>query len=238
MADPAFVLGNWNNGAGSSTTITYASSNTLTSGRCLVFAARWNGAAITATVADTFSNTYGSPVVIGTDNAGAFRLAVWVVANITGGANYHPTVTFSSATAGRVLAYHEVSGCATSDVVDASAIQPLTAPGTGANALTSGTDTTTVNNTYIFGVLAETGPVITNADEVAGTSFTGRLPPNTSPYDPVIATEDRVLASAGAVAATWTHSGAAAGEWLIAMVALKPLLPAQARRTMYLRRRR
>jgi len=237
---PAYVQGDWNNGAASSTTMVISPGGgtmTITAGNAIVVAVRWLGAAITATLADNLGNTYGSNIV-STPNGDSHVLAVWVAQNVTGGGGFTLTATFSSATTDRAIAFHEVSGCATTSVVNGLAIQAQDAPGTGANALTSGAGTTTVANCYIFGALAESGAQIDEADAVAGTSFTSRQPfEGTSGFNPVIGTEDRILSTAGSVAATWTHATASAGRWMTAMVALAPAA-AQARRTIYQMRRR
>ena len=96
---------------------------------------------------------------------------------------------------------HEISGWNT---LDQHRINPQSAPGTGANAVTSGNVTTTTNGQYIFGATIQDdfGPIAITP----GTGFTERESTDadnaTVPQD----SEDRIQATAGNIAATFTQN--------------------------------
>lgn len=218
----AHVQSDWDAVSGSSTTHAYNSGLTTTNGNAIVIAVRWNSNTVTATVADGQGNTYNSCEGPTTDNGGSIRLQVFVAHNITGGASYTPTVTYSSAVTERALAFHEVSGVATSSPCDDAVSQAQSAPGGTSNAISSGNATTTTNGAYIFG--ATVGDSSTPIDDVQtnnGTGFT--LRPNATSTccgHNTIVTESQVQTSAGSIAATFTNA-TGTGEWVTAVVALK-----------------
>lgn len=108
----------------------------------------------------------------------------------------------------------EYSGIATSAALDGHAINSQDAPGTGADAVTSTNANTTVNGNLIYGV---SGNLDGNTN-TAGTGYTIRQS-NTAPTRTMFS-EDRVQASAGAIAATFT-AGTVPSHCVTAVMAFK-----------------
>jgi hypothetical protein len=107
------------------------------------------------------------------------------------------------------LLAHEYGGIATSTPVDVTA-QNIAVGTTAANNITTTAATTTAAGDLVFAVVVDDGGVTTIQ---AGTNFTLR----SSVTD--AASEDRVLATAGSVAATWTFANA--HRYLAILVAFK-----------------
>lgn len=186
---------------------------TVTAGHCIVGYISWHSNTITLDSITDNSNTYTLYHNPTTTLAGAARAAVFVAENINGGST---TLTFNfSASVQSHSMVHEVSGCATSGAKDQSALQAQSVPGTGTDAVTSGSVTTTTNGQYIFG--AGSNPLNGNAYTV-GTNYTERLDPAT-PND-WVKTEDLIQTSAGSIAATFTTADGG-GQHLTGIVTLK-----------------
>lgn len=150
-------------------------------------------------VADSRSQTFTAAVNV-TDNA-TYSLAIFYYANTTAGADT-VTVTFLGAITYASLQCSEYSGVATSSPLDKFASNSQTDPGTAANAITSGNVTTTTNGQLIVGW---TSALVVGAGTVsAGTGYTGR----TNVFGDTLH-EDRVQASSGSIAATFTTNNAA-----------------------------
>lgn len=150
-------------------------------------------------VADSRSQTYTAAVSV-TDGS-TFTLATYYFLNTTGGA-CTVTVTFAGAITYASLQVAEYSGIATSAALDKFASNSQTAPGTGANAITSGSVTPTTNGQLILGW---TTALTVGAGTVsAGTGFTGRV----NVFGDTLF-EDQVQGAAGAIAATFTGTNAA-----------------------------
>lgn len=139
------------------------------------------------------------------------RMALAKRDNVSSGAC---TITANFSTS--VLSFvtgHEVSGTDTTDSNDGTVANTQDAPGTGTDAVTSTAVTTTVNGDYIFG--ASFG-VNVGSQINAGTGFTLREQDAAG-----FTTEDRIQASSGSIAATFTNTNAS--EYNISMMmALKP----------------
>jgi len=149
-------------------------------------------------VADSRSQTFSSAVNV-TDGA-TYSLANYYFLNTTGGA---VTVTFAGAVTYASLQCAEYSGVATSAALDQATSNSQTDPGTGANAITSGSVVTTTAGQLILGW---TSALVVGASTVsAGTGFTGRQ--NVS-GDTLF--EDQVQGSAGSIATTFTTTSATA----------------------------
>ena len=149
-------------------------------------------------VADSRSQTF-SPAVNVTDGA-TYSLANYYFLNTAGGADT-VTVTFAGAVTYASLQCAEYSGVATSAALDQATSNSQTDPGTAANAITSGNVTTTTNGQLILGW---TSALVVGAGTVsAGTSYTGRI----NVFGDTLF-EDRVQASAGSIAATFTTNHA------------------------------
>lgn len=122
------------------------------------------------------------------------------------------TITFTSALSQARIILHEVSGITATTPVDGHTIQAQTGPGTGTNAVTSGSITTASSGDYIFGFTTDTtsSPTVT-----AGTGYTIR---ETSSGN--LSSEDQVQNSAGAIAATFTQPNSG-DNFITAIVAFK-----------------
>ena len=102
---------------------------------------------------------------------GSGRAAGFYAKNIAGGA-CTTTANFSRSPQSVVIVVHEVSGADKSTPLVARASNYQSAPGTGANAVTSGTAATTNSGDYVFGAtLAANSATVTSA----GTGLTGRV---------------------------------------------------------------
>lgn len=151
-------------------------------------------------IADSRTQTWSSAVSV-TDNA-TYTLATYYFPNTTAGANT-VTVTFAGTITYASLQIAEYSGCATSTPLDKFASNSQTDPGTGTNAVTSGSVTTVTDGQLIVGW---TSALVAGGSTVsAGTGFTGR----TNIFGDTLH-EDQVQTSAGAIAATFTTTSATA----------------------------
>lgn len=111
----------------------------------------------------------------------------------------------------------EYSGIATSTPLDGHAIQAVNGPGTGTDALSSGSITTTASGDLIYGVGADlTG----SADLIAGTGFTQRV--HNSDTGSFVMTEDLIQSTAGAIAATFSFQIANNDDEITAVMAFSP----------------
>lgn len=196
-AAPAFVQAAHNEASAQATTIVATFSVAVTNGALVVGVAVYDvagGATLTGcTVGATSVTLHGTTVSLGDGRLRAFHLA-----NVSGSPTTVTCTWNGSGVFSRGIVVHEVSGVATASPLDQSTTNSQAAPGNAANAITSGSVTTTTTNQYIFGATAWNSSDITNA----GTNFTGR---GSSQGDYSIGTEDRILASAGSVAATFTN---------------------------------
>lgn len=180
----------------SGTTIALAYDSNVTAGSLLVAFVYANHGI--SGVADSRSQTWSSAVNV-TDGA-TYSLATYYFHNTTAGANT-VTVTFAGAVTYASLQIAEYSGVATSSPLDKTASNSQTAPGTGTDAITSGSVTTTTDGQLILGW---TTALTVGAGTVsAGTGFTGRI----NVFGDTLF-EDRVQSSAGSVSATFTGTNA------------------------------
>lgn len=182
-------------------TVAVAFVSNVTAGNLIAVGITWYNDPITlSSVTDTLGNTY---TVVQTVNiALAQRYATAYAKNILGGANT-VTATFSLATAiFRGIIVHEVSGADTTAPLDKNAGQVQTAPGTGANAVTSGAVVSTTDGQYLFGFTAEGAGVSTTITQ--GTGYTLRQRTQSSTTTEEQASEDQIQATAASIAATFT----------------------------------
>jgi hypothetical protein len=184
--------------ASSGTTIAIPFASNVTAGGLLVCYIYANHGI--STVADSRSQTFTAAVNV-TDNA-TYSLAIFYYANTTAGADT-VTVTFAGAITYASLQCSEYSGVATSSPLDKFASNSQTDPGTGANAVTSGSVTTVTDGQLIVGW--STALIVGTETISAGTGFSGR----TNVFGDTLH-EDQVQSTAGAIAATFTNSLATA----------------------------
>ena len=174
--------------------IAFASNNTA--GNHIYVWGGCGGAATSISVADTLGNTYTQiEFLLDTSNQ---CMAHWYAQNILGGANT-VTVTVPNK-AYRRIQISERSGLATTGSLDVFTKQAQASPGTGTDGATSTAVTTTVANACVVGAYQDVGGTQTTI--TAGTNFTSRG----TVAGLVGATEDRNLAVAGSVSATFTLS--------------------------------
>jgi len=200
LADGSFVQLCGNRATATDTTITCTFGSNVTSANAVAVQASWDligGANVTATasgVGCTFSAAQDAVDQTGQDPNR--RAATFYGENCTGGSTV-VTITFSQTTTTREVIAHEIAGVATSGSQGGHTGQFQATPGTGTDAVTSGSITTSVNGCYIFGTTTGGlgGSIIT-----AGTGYTARFNAGGNNH----ASEDRVQASAGSIAATFT----------------------------------
>jgi hypothetical protein len=169
----------------------------VVSGNLIVGAVIWDGAAsyTLSSVVDDRSSTYTTEDVL----SGEFgNLVVFhAIAGTSGSCTV--TVTLSGNAGRKSMIVHEVSGAGERDQY---AAQVQTNPGGGTDAVTSGNVTTATSGQYIFGVTGDPNYQVAKA---AGTGYTIRE--NAGPSLDMQATEDRIQAAAGPIAATFTITG-------------------------------
>lgn len=111
------------------------------------------------------------------------------------------TVNFTGSAGFGSVAIHEYSGVATASALDKTTTNNQVNPGTGTDAITTGSVTTTTDGQLIFGFAAQYDSVASTT--AGGTGYTERQDPfGDTP------TEDRIQTSAGAIAATFTAGNA------------------------------
>jgi hypothetical protein len=165
-------------------------------------------------VTDDKGNTYTVQQTV-LDTAQAESMAAFFLPNITNGP-ITITGNLSTARGFRGIAFHEVSGVLTSLPLDKNAGQDLIQPGTAANAVTSGSVTTTAAGDYIFAGTTDTAAV--HASEfAAGTGYTIREQTG-SATAASLATEDQIQAAAAAIAGTFTAAADGATDTYITFI--------------------
>lgn len=129
------------------------------------------------------------------------------------------TANFTNTPGGRTIVIGEKSGLATSSALDNHAMQRQVNPGTGTDAITSGSAVTASNgDTILSGVINCTSGSL--ATTVVGTGFTIRETIATATLH--MKSEDMTQTIAGSVAGTWTDAtNGGAGNYLTGMMAFK-----------------
>lgn len=176
-----------------------------------------DGATITSIIDDK-GNHYTSYDV--TQDTGDGTVASqFILGNITGGPTVI-TLILSNVVQFLVILADEYSGVAASaDPRDGHVGNYQATPGTGADALTSTSITTTTNGDLIYGSTClgsgQNGPL------TAGTGYTKRRDTTSDPFVAITASEDQVQGAAGSIAATFTQPNA--GGTITFITAIKPL---------------
>lgn len=213
-AAPVHVQAATSSNNGSSTSIARAFTSANTAGNLIVAVVSWNSPNTgTFTCSDTQANAY-TQAAAQWDSTTSRWLGICYAPNIKAGSNT-VRATFNGSRATRRIIVHEYSGLATVTPVDVTA-QNNALGATGANVITSGSATTTVNGDLIFGAVLDATSTTTIT---AGTGFTQRASLNNKD----LATQDRTLATASAIASTQTFG--AAHRYSAIMVAFKPTAP-------------
>lgn len=128
--------------------------------------------------------------------------------NITGGA-CAITVTMAASTSLLRVVVAEISGAATSGVLDTFSSNSQINPGTGTDAVTTGAQTTTTDGQYIFAVTAATAGT---TSITAGTTpaFTSRQTDSTN-----YMAEEHIQTTGGSIDGAWTIGTTAAFQSLM-----------------------
>lgn len=204
-------------GASSGTSVSVTVS-AVGSGNAICGIVSWdNGSVNLTSVTDNQGNSYNLETTILNAND-AENYCAFSRTNITGG----PTVitaNFSGSIDYRSILIDEFSGgsTASSDERDIHGGQYQSNPGTGANAITSGTFTTTVDGDLLWGGCGSQLPFGLPS---VGTGFTRGGFSNT---DLIASSEYRTQTTAASgTAATATASGGASGSTVMFLIALKP----------------
>lgn len=184
--------GYFSNGGTSSDTIQVTLSNPVGSGNLVCIAVASAGQKDDITITDDKGNTYAARANVAT--SGDFRFATFSKLNLTNGPVTF-TATFSDSRQYASILVDEFSGAETTASLDKNAMQAQAGMGTGANAVTSGSQTTTADGELIWGATVD----VDSFGVSAGSGFT-----QAQYRDSTYMTEYRVQTTAGSVAATFT----------------------------------
>lgn len=183
-------------GAGGNLATYTTAAFTTSAGDTLMGWVQWEDPTATLDSVTDGTNTY-TLLHNPTTGDGSARSAMFYCLSVASGS---PAVSanLSAAAFGQVIV-HQARGVV---AFDKSALAVQIFPGTGTDAVSSGSVTTTTNGQYIFGASAKcqaSGNVLT-----AGTGFTQRIQQNNSGAASL--SESQIQTSAGSIAATFTTS--------------------------------
>ncbi len=200
VATPISLVQHAGKDAGTTTSATLAFPSANTAGNWVAVAIRAGITGQTFTVTDTRANTYRRAVQLN-ETVDQTTVAIFYAENIAGGTN---TVTVSDSLTGSTLrfAIFEYAGVAATNSLDGVA----TAQGTG-TVPNSGSATTTMSGELAIGMIATANPTIFTA----GNGFIIEELVPASPNTKLIV-EDRILATAGLVAASGSLASSDAVE--------------------------
>ena len=189
------------NGATSSATVVCTMGAGVGGGHLVVLFVGTN-VGVTGVSSVTDDKSDSCTVVDEAGGAGNYNLTSVYCPNVTAGATTF-TATLSSAATLAMAFGAEFSGVLTTSPLDVHAAQTQTTPGTGANAITSGSVTTTHANELIVGGTVNRSGAAGAGTITIGTGFTlGQSVANT------LTSEYQVQAAAGSIAATFKASSA------------------------------
>jgi hypothetical protein len=195
-------------------------SSSVTATNAIAVLCAWKGTSQTLnSVTDTQGNTY---TIVANPTTGTYGRAAMAYAIARSSAADTVSCNFSTAAMGKSIVVHEVSGVDTSLPLDGHRMTVRNAPGSGANAITSGSITTTAAGDYILGFTFNSSA--NQADWSAGTGFTMRQNLRLGSY--TAASEDAIQSAPGPVAATFTATVAGFGEFITGILAFQPGLGA------------
>lgn len=189
---------------------------TVGNGNAIVGIASWDGTGghVLISVADDKGNTYNLGTQLGPDANGQASRTFWR-GNITN-APQIITGTFTAGTAFPAIICDEFSGgAALSDPNDGHIDQVQATPGTGTDAISSTSVTTTVDGDLIWGGTIDTDGANTAS---AGTGFTAATRDTSQGYE--LFSEYKTQTTHGSVAATFTQ--ATGNHRLTSVVTLQP----------------
>lgn len=228
LAAIAYVQSNQASWTAGSTIVVGYSGNT-TSSNLLTWVGAWGTSKTLSSVSGSVSGAFTCPAGATVTDAGGDTAAICYRENVTGGAD-SLTATFSGTLAFGSVSAGEYSGAATASSLDQTATGNQTAIGTGTDAITTASKTTTTNGQLILGlVMAVSGPTTINS----GTGFTCRQGLFATVCNSTTDTihEDKIQAAAGAVTVTATNN-TAGNNFLSAMATFKASAAAARLRTL------
>src|SRR6266478_1297801 len=166
-------------------------------------------------VTDTQGNIF---TIVNNPTTGRYGRAAmaYAIARSTGGDTV--SCNLSTASMGKSIIIHEISGVNASTPLDGQKLNVQNSPGGGANAVTSGSITTTVNGDYVLGFTFNDSS--NQADWNAGAGYTKRQDLQVQSY--ATASEDAVQTLSGSVAATFTATAATFGDFITGIMAFRP----------------
>lgn len=177
-----------------------AFTNNVVAGNLIVGAITWDGDFTLSGVTDSQGNTYTLETTL--DNSTTSHLAVfYAIAGSSAACTV--TATLSGNADRKAMSIHEASGVTSTTPRGQYAAQVQSNPGTGVNAVTSGSVTTATDGEYIFSAFGDPG---FSTGKTAGTTEAYTRRENDAVIG-ILATEDVVQTSAGAIAGTWTTDG-------------------------------
>lgn len=159
-----------------------------------VFATWLNTGGVTAACSDNLNGTYGA--ALDTITGATQSTAHWAFLGTLGGSTV-VTITFSGTTTNKAIAVKEISGA---NALQVHAAQSQTAPGTGTDAVSSGTATPTSQPALISALTN----ALTTTPAAAGTGFTAGTGGWSISSVTNSTTESERITSTSAVAATFT----------------------------------
>ena len=192
---------------------------------CITGFVDWFGSATTDLTSVTDNKSGGSNTYTIVDAvafggiAGLFR-ASFIAANA--GSATTVTAHFSPNAQFRRIEIQEITGADTSSPLNAHHGQSQSAPGTGSNAVSSGSFTSTVNNCLILG---STGCGTSSTIPSVGTGFTSADSLNNASDGDAQIVESKTLGTAGSTSVTFTTT-AGTGEFVTLGMAIAPAVAA------------
>ncbi len=167
-------------------------------------------------VTDTQGNIF---TIVNNPTTGRYARAAmaYAIARSTGGDTV--SCNLSTASMGKSIIIHEIRGVNASTPLDGQKLNVQNSPGGGANAVTSGSITTTVNGDYVLGFTFNDSS--NQADWNAGAGYTKRQDLQVQSY--ATASQDKVQTLSGSVAATFTATAATFGDFITGIIAFRPM---------------
>jgi hypothetical protein len=184
----------WFGGSGTTESITFDAS--VGSGNLLIIAVFW--ATTTSTIDSVAGNGNTYTLIRSRSDSTNGTMSLYYAKGVASGATT-VTVTWSADPGFGALIGHEVSGADTVAPLDQSADNVQANPAESTDAITSTSVITTSDGQYIFGTTWDDQG--SNPTIAAGTNYTAREAPSNA------RSEDRIQASAGSIAVTFTRTG-------------------------------
>lgn len=183
----------------SATTTTATFDSNVTARNLIRVMASWDGGlGVLSGIADSLGNTYTAVDNL-SDGGNPNHYATWYAKDIAGGA-CTVTVTYTSARPITLLHVEEISGVDTTAPLDQHGLNLQAAPGTGANGVTSGSETTTTDGQWVSGCSMATGSSTINytGGTAVGLTTTVRNNVGTSVSDRAVIAQSGAQTTAGA----------------------------------------